>query len=49
MQDVTKYTPPEEIIHDPEMCKRYIEAINAQIEFEIELQRRDKNVQKNKL
>jgi len=35
---------PSKIQHDPLMWVRYVEAINAQIEFEIELIRRD-NVQ----
>lgn len=49
MQDVTKYTPPEEIIHDPVMWKRYVEAMNAAIDYEIELVRRENSVQENKL
>jgi hypothetical protein len=46
MQDVTKYTPPEEIIHDPVMWKRYVEAMNFAIELEIALVRRESNVQR---
>ena len=49
MQDVTKYTPPEEIIHDPVMEKRFIEAMNYVIDLEVELLRRENNVQENRL
>ena len=49
MQDATKYTLPEEIIHDPVMCKRFAEAMNAAIDYEIELVRRENSVQENKL
>ena len=31
----------KEILHDPVMAQKYIEAINAQIELEIELVRRE--------
>lgn len=49
MQDATKYTPFEEITHDPVMWERYVEAMNAAIDYEIELVRRENSVQKNKL
>ena len=36
---------PSKIQHDPVMCQRYVEAMNAAIDYEIELLRRENNVQ----
>ena len=39
----------EEIRHDPIMWLRYVEAMNAQIDLEIELVKKDIEIEKNKL
>lgn len=36
---------PSKIQHDPVMCQRYVEAMNAAIDYEIKLTRRENNVQ----
>lgn len=35
----------DEIKHDPVMWERYVEAMNAQIELEIELMRKENDIQ----
>ena len=35
----------DEINHDPVMWERYVEAMNAQIELEIELMRKENDIQ----
>ena len=39
----------EEIKHDPVMWLKYVEAMNAQIDLEIELVKKDIEIEKNKL